>query len=215
MPKKLYCNEEFFSLKTKKTYYWAGFIAADGCVTQDNRLEIALKLADRNHLELFKHAIGSRHPVSISHQGKAARIRIRSKKLCEDLESNFNITPNKSKTLQYPNIVEDYLMWEYIRGYMDGDGCYSIIKTENPRQLANLILVSGSVEFLEEIADIFNLYINNYKYPRYNSHVYRISYGIKDSNVLINKIYQYSSVNTRLLRKYNKIKKQLDKGIVQ
>lgn len=215
MPKKLYSNEEFFNNKVKKAYYWAGFIAADSCVTKDNRLELALKLDDIEHVRSFKRAIEAEHEVSVSHQRKACRIRIRSEKIAKSLMDNFNIIPNKSKILEFPYIEEEYLLFEYIRGYIDGDGCLSVSKTENPLGLPNLIICSGSYSFLEEISDIFSLYTNNYNIPKYQSNVWKISYGRYDSLKILELVYNNSSVNTRLLRKYNIVKKFLGKGIVQ
>lgn len=54
---KIKHNTEFFKEPNTLNSYWAGFIAADGCIQQykDNRqptLAINLKSSDINHLEI-------------------------------------------------------------------------------------------------------------------------------------------------------------------
>ena len=46
-------NHDFFSKNTLKSCYWAGFIAADGCVFK-NQVRLALAEKDIDHLRLFK-----------------------------------------------------------------------------------------------------------------------------------------------------------------
>lgn len=46
----------FFLYQLKKALYWAGFLAADGCLRHNHSYNIKLELSteDRKHIELFK-----------------------------------------------------------------------------------------------------------------------------------------------------------------
>src|SRR5271154_2141644 len=49
--KRHFRNKDTFSNLTLETCYWAGFIAADGCITDKNVLVVCLSNVDKNHLE--------------------------------------------------------------------------------------------------------------------------------------------------------------------
>lgn len=66
MYKKYNVNENFFSLDTPESFYWAGFIAADGCILKNLKvLEIGLGIKDKKHLKKFKSAIKYTGNISI------------------------------------------------------------------------------------------------------------------------------------------------------
>lgn len=60
-------DENFFARDTEEAFYWAGFIAADGCIAdQPNEkmsLRISLATTDKNHLVKFLTDIGSNYPI--------------------------------------------------------------------------------------------------------------------------------------------------------
>lgn len=44
------CNLEKLLLDVPETYYWIGFILADGHISKNNRLVVTLSVKDKNHL---------------------------------------------------------------------------------------------------------------------------------------------------------------------
>jgi hypothetical protein len=139
---KYHQNDFFFSKLNELSCFWAGFIAADGCIREKanttSMLQIELAIKDLDFLKQFINDIKwsgdirikkprvchfQNQKPSISHMCSVA---ISSDQICNDLKNNFNITPKKS--LKYiPPVLQDTFMRHFIRGYFAGDGtiCYS------------------------------------------------------------------------------------------
>ncbi|KAA0888766.1 hypothetical protein [Oryzomonas rubra] len=128
-------NSDFFSVIDSATKaYWFGFIMADGCVFSGRSpgLRIGLKASDSGHLESFKVAIRSDHPVKFSthkyilhgetRHAEACAIDIRDKTLFDSLVSHGCI-PNKTNVDTAVTGIPDRLFRHFVRGYFDGDGC--------------------------------------------------------------------------------------------
>lgn len=117
----------FFSYITDLACYWAGFLAADGCVLpKKNTVSIRLHEKDKDHLLRFQ--------KDTNHQGKIFDLKKEhqcllhfhsAEKWIEDLMLIYNITPRKSNTLIAPNIRSFSHIVSFICGYIDGDGCLS------------------------------------------------------------------------------------------
>lgn len=198
-------DNQFFSRQEKKTYYWAGFIAADGHIEEGrSRLGIGLAAQDIDHLYKFKKAINSEHDVCSFMNNKAYRIRFNSKIIVQDLSNNFNITGNKTYTFKFPLIEEDYLLWEFIRGYVDGDG--HLEKTASGK--IKLHLCSAVKETLVTINDVFSILVDRHieQQPKLQVNkkgsCYSIVWTVQDSETILHTLYKNSSNSTRLNRKY-------------
>lgn len=203
--KKKALDENFFSSGTKAAYYWAGFLAADGWVEGErNRVGLALQASDISHLEKFKSAVSSSHDICPFMQNTAYRIRFNSIKMVEDLATIFNITPAKTHTYKMPYFEEEYLMLEYLRGYIEGDG--HLHKTASNR--VDLGLCSASNKFLEDFKEICEFLLGKKitQIPVLNinpkGQCYNLRFILDDSEELINLLYKNSTVATRLDRKY-------------
>ena len=198
-------NDTFFSEGTKASYYWAGFLAADGWVEGDRgRIGLALQAQDIGHLQKFKHAVKSEHDICPFMNNKAYRIRFNSELMVSDLQRIFNITPAKTHTYTMPYFNEDYLMLEFLRGYIEGDG--HLHKTNSGR--VDLGLCSANRQFLEEYKEICEFLLNRKisQVPVLNMNpkgqVFNIRFNLDDSAELINLLYRNSTQSTRLDRKF-------------
>ena len=203
--KKKYVNESFFKNNTKASNYWAGMLAADGSIEGGrNRISLGLQVGDIGHIEKFKKAVSSSHDICLFMHDSAARIRFNSLEMVEDLKSIFNIVPAKTMTYKMPFFEEDYLMLEFLRGYIDGDG--HLEKTNSNR--VALHLCSANKEFLQDFKEICELLINRNitQNPTLEvnkkGQVYTIRYTLDDSLDLLNLLYKNSTEATRLDRKY-------------
>lgn len=159
-------NEDYFAVPNLENSYWAGFIAADGCIhphdTKSSQLVIQLKSSDGHHLKHLQTSIKS---GSLLDSGSKTRYRVSSNKICDDLKHTYNITPRKTFTLEPPELT-DNLAYAYVAGYIDGDGCYDSSKGR-PR-----LRILGTFSILEWMSDIYNLDRNPTKRPEEN--IYRL-----------------------------------------
>lgn len=159
---KYKCNEDFFNQDNELSFYWAGFIAADGYVKLKDRkykqLSIGLSRKDRCHLELFKQHIEFEGPVS-NKKVKAAKpkwnntigseLTISSDAIFDSL-ARFNIVPRKTHIYTFPKwLISHDLVHHFMRGYFDGDGSVCFSKPRNGRKHKQLYFsVRGTPEFL-------------------------------------------------------------------
>lgn len=127
-------DETFFDIiDTDEKAYWAGFIAADGCLyypkdTRQNIISISLSAEDKEHLEKFTHSLKTNKPISLGVHGehnqyKKASVQISSDRLVKGLEK-IGLQARKTYEILWPKIEPSFLP-AYIRGYFDGDGTIS------------------------------------------------------------------------------------------
>lgn len=202
-------NENFFSEINEKSMYHAGFIAADGCVCVSKTsvyVKIKVHRKDREIVEKFKSDLNSTKKIYDYNHDKrqSSQISINSKKLCTDLLINFGITTNKTRTYKIPkNIISHPLFRHFIRGYIDGDGCYYYRKNKN-FMAASLSGASGSIEQIydhlkEKLSINFSLYATKTKK---NIDFWTWKITRKSDNIKLFE-YLYSEANIYLKRKYN------------
>jgi|SRR5579872_317484 len=151
------CNDSFFSdVMNPISLYWFGFIAADGCILDDDVISISLKLNDTDHLERMSVDMKSTFPVHqyIYEDRSFCNVQIRSPQMVADLKQ-LGLGPRKTNSVRWPHLP----MWafrHYLRGYSDGDGCFCT-KT---RSMAYTLI--GNLWFLESarnhLATICQLY---------------------------------------------------------
>lgn len=179
-------------------YYWIGFLAADGNVSNNyNEVSIELGKKDKKHLEKIKKFFESDAPIvdRINNNGsECSKVNFCSKKFAKYL-SKYNIIPNKSLMYKIPlnEIPQDYI-YDYIRGIFDGDGSLSI-----HNNLLVFSFCSGNKECVCQIANILQIFNK----IDYSSGVYRITTAGKKAKEVLEKIYQNSTEENRLDRKYS------------
>jgi hypothetical protein len=169
--KKYSCDEDFFLKDNELSFYWAGFIAADGCsfkkkFSEHFLLSIGLSEKDKNHLLKFKDHIQYTGPLresttkhSLTNPNwkdcKKNTISINSNKICNDLK-RFNVVQRKTKIYTFPEWLKNHpLVHHYMRGYNDGDGSFFYDK---PRDRICFEL-RGTKEFLEVYLEILKNHI--------------------------------------------------------
>ena len=125
------CNESYFKVPNLVNCYWAGFLAADGNISDfDKKKRLSLQISDKDYEHCKKFADELNFSGKISRYTrkngvKMCNFSINSNKLCHDLEENFNIVPRKTLKLQPPNIIDQEMIYSYIVGYLCGDGWIS------------------------------------------------------------------------------------------
>lgn len=141
----------YFSVLNPERAYWAGFIAADGCLYERSFVvSFMLQRTDYQQLEKFRIACGysgavrfGNTPLNGRRYDNAVLAITGVSQWFEDLNNYYSLTPKKSLTLRAPNITDDVLLKYFITGYFDGDGCLSNDGKPNWR-----ISFRGNVDFL-------------------------------------------------------------------
>ena len=214
---KYFVNQNYFdAIDNEWKAYWLGFLYADGCNRiSDNRgkmeyvLSISLASIDVEHLYKFANSIQTNVPIkqhSFILNNKVYyddRINICNQRICESL-NKMGCTPKKSLTLRFPNndIVPDYLIRHFIRGYFDGDGCIHV-SFKDKRASVSFV---GTEDFLFELRKILCNALNITEtviQSKAGTKAKQISWGNIRSCELIFK-YLYQDCNIYLNRKFEK-----------
>ena len=171
---KYKCNENIFSTDTEISFYLAGFIAADGCIMSKGNskmLSISLSKKDKSHLEKIRNALGAEHPIGDYDVKNSKRnpkwndivksdLKISSAKIYSDLQ-RFNITERKTLTLKFPDWIKNHpLRHHFIRGYIDGDGCFSSAVGKGKKVRQVFFSVRGTTAFLTSLRSILEADLN-------------------------------------------------------
>lgn len=140
-------NEHYFDIiDCQEKAYWLGFFAADGYNhVSKGYIEFRLHKQDKEILEKFKSCVGANNPIGLYKQ-TYCNLTLYSQYLCDKL-SEYGLTQAKTYTLQIP-ILDNKLMRHFIRGYYDGDGCFSVIK-RNDRKNSNSRTYQFSITGME------------------------------------------------------------------
>lgn len=166
-------NELFFNSPNLENSYWAGFIAADGCIRSSiNQITIGINKIDQDILYQFKSACQYSGHVFyydvtqksgyISHM---CRICIgNATKWIQDLRTNFNISVNKTSKLLPPINLNFENSLAYIIGYIDGDGTISFDRNYLRLRISGLPIVINWIKniflIIEPKIITNNLYYN-------------------------------------------------------
>lgn len=198
-------NVTAFDEYSEKSCYWAGFLAADGNVDSKNRIRLMLKYDDCTHLEKFKEFLESTHTIS-SNTDKYNRcsFEFTHKEMCEVLEFNFGIVPNKTDKLEFPSYIPTKYLVHYLRGYFDGDGsiCESFSNKNSTTASIYATFASGSKNFS---VDLFNYLHGTLKLGGHlqefdGSTKWQLKYNTNDAKTLLE--FMYGSCSTYLDRKF-------------
>lgn len=143
-------DESFFeNIDTEEKAYWLGSLYADGCISfryskngniKNGNVDLSLKDTDVKHLEKFKKSLKTEAKISYRivylketrKQYRACRVKIGNTKIAKDL-ANKGCGMNKTCSLTFPSkdIVPDFLLFHFVRGYIDGDGYLGFYEKEN------------------------------------------------------------------------------------
>lgn len=166
-------DKSFFKIPNLLNSYWAGFIAADGCLQHRENsniycLIIELSKNDENHLIKFKSDINYNgniyHRFSQYNENyketELSKIHISvNKEFFNDLAINFNLIPKKTYRLAPPlNLSEENLL-AYLIGYMDGDGSICLTNRKIKKELI-IGFSSASKSILNWIREFTNSKFN-------------------------------------------------------
>lgn len=203
---KVKFNERMFDdLSSEEQFYWLGFIAADGYVGDNGKIELSLSDKDTSHLIKFnkfsQHINNNVKINNASYNKKRCRWSIKNQYLKNRL-IELGITPRKSNTYTYNNIFDNNFL-TFLRGYFDGDGCISGNKTAN--KVYPQITLLGTKEFLIKVKEILYTKYNIISYlshQKSNGKAFNLRISRKSSIPFLDLLY--NSATIYLDRKYKR-----------
>jgi len=217
MAERKQANHDFFSEWSPRMAYVLGFFAADGTMTKTKRggKYIAFHITDKELLEDIRLLMESEHKIAVRVRDPrwklGYRMQIGSKKLFDDLTS-FGFTPNKSNSLNLPNIPQEYF-GEYVRGYFDGDGCvyYNEVQfsdRKNKKHVLQVRFTCGDRGYLENFLKIMHVVARltgGSVFQKHKKQAFELVFSQRDCLALY--AFMYNNTQTcgvRLERKFEK-----------
>ena len=210
-------SDYFEDIDSSLKAYFLGFIFADGWIVKNDtsssyEFGMTLSSVDKYLLELLNDELGGQNIIyhhdpkevlvckkQVAHSGHCDTLRVYSKKLVCDLVKH-GVETNKSLKNTIP-IVDDRLFFDFLRGYIDGDGCYY---TDNNQTYMHITCANKSpLEYIQNKLKQFNIktqiYTENDKKHRL------MCTSFNEMTKLVNCLY-YQDDLFYLQRKYEKIK---------
>jgi|688.fasta_scaffold248878_4 intein/homing endonuclease len=203
---KYLTNEKYFKkINTESKAYFFGLMLADGSISKDEKtLKISLQEKDLHILEKFKTELESNSPIIFTkvknpNHSNYYTLSIYSKKLCADLVK-LGCINNKSKYLEWNiNVIPKKLINHFIRGYFDGDGCFSY-RLYKQKHLKSVINFTSTENFCIGLKNLikdyfsYNMYMScRNKKTKSNNRTVEIN-GNKQVTSLLNWLYKDASI---------------------
>lgn len=214
-PKNRVFDKRYFQhIDSADKAYWLGLMYADGWIadhTTGKECSIELNDSDAYLLSQFNTALGGVHQVKhksnsrvfngYTYNTNTAVLRVYSNDMFNDLYSH-GFDTNKTYSDRHPT-RKDYgdFIKDFVRGYLDGDGCIYIDKSGHP----TVSFTCGNVDFLcdlsTSICDSIGVCGHIYQEKEYK---YRLMYfKHSDVKILLDWIYDCEE-SPMLIRKYEK-----------
>ena len=227
----------FNNINFEEQAYLLGFIFADGCVNEERHtLSININKQDQYIIDLLKDispeaytreqksykSIATVRGRQVKNHG-SIRTNISSKILIEDLKK-YGVIQNKTYTdMHLPIVSDDILLKHFIRGYFDGDGCFTYsIRKPNPKNReinyrisAHWTICCKTSSILLEMQKYFTSFgINtNINYIKRDD-MYNLTTSSRKEIIKIFNLL-FHNCNYSLPRKYNKIKYYVNTEVSQ
>lgn len=187
------------------TAYFLGLMYSDGYIRKDrNEIGLTLQEKDKKLVESFCSFCGGANSLrrhSVSRNGKkyiSYDYTFSSKDVKQNL-IDLGCVPQKSLILTFPSsdqVPDDYL-YDFIRGYIDGDGCVQFDKSKSRYR----IIVLGTQAFLEGLIQRTGWTERTYLRKQDGQNVYSLEFSKKELiRQKLEKIYGNSKQH--LERKY-------------
>jgi len=219
-PKTRRINSHYFDeIDNGLKAYFLGFIFADGWIIfneENYNYEFGMQLQSEDDyiLKRLNEELGGLNIITynepytheicgqICHTGEMAKLRVYSKPLVLGLMKN-GIATNKTLKHIHP-IVKDEFFFDFLRGYIDGDGCYW--KYKNHYYLHITCATDTVLKYIQNVLFSYNIETKIYQETERKYRL--ICMNITEMSKLIPLLYPNENVFC-LSRKYERIKSYL------
>ncbi len=194
-------NETFFDTWSAEMAYVLGYLYADGSMEDASYLRgkyVRVTSVEKHAIINIKRLMNAEHRITAQEStwpnGRIRYgLRIGSHKLYDSLTKR-GLYPNKSLTIKFPNISDEYLR-NFVRGYLDGDGCVYLERKKGKTQKSiikklTVIFTSGSKDFLRGLEKSLRGAVGTRQGGIYQGHrSYQLRYSTADSIRLFGFLY--------------------------
>lgn len=123
------------------TYYWLGFLLADGGFT-DRRIQLGVAKLDLPHLERFLTFVSSSNKIQVL-ESDQFRVKLANVAVVKALKEKFSISSRKTyEPCDLSKITNPDLLFALVVGFLDGDG--SITRNKKFKNSYRLYVVGHS-----------------------------------------------------------------------
>lgn len=196
---KIEYNYDFFNEDSEELYYFLGFIASDGYVS-DNLITLELNKKDKNILEKFRLLICKNKDLAYRESTDSYRLSIYISEIAKRVKRFFKMKSNKkSFELEFPAISKKYLK-DFIRGYVDGDGCidFTFAKKGKKRYKGPRLRILGNESFLYELNEATKEYYfhkTNAIRKKGKENVYEVTYNFSTAKGILEALYKNNTIS--------------------
>jgi len=198
-------DESFFDvIDSEQKAYILGLLFADGCndIKKKGGATVSLSLNEKDEdiiLQIkdilsFAGPIISR--VDKRYNSRQVGISINNKTLSNSLVK-CGMIPAKSTILGFPNenIVPKYLVWHFVRGYFDGDGCIGIYYSGSRKNRPySHVSICGSIPFISQLSILFEEKSIKYRLEKKKKYSVLVINNQESRNIFMESIYKESSI---------------------
>ena len=188
--RKYFINQDYFKTWSRNMAYIFGLWCADGCIYGGKMFDITLHKKDKYILKQIAKELKYEGNLYDSVDRQCSRINFSCIVLYNDIK-NLGGEENKSLTLKFPNVPEDYLA-DFIRGYFDGDGSVFLIKNKR----INTAFTCASENFINSLWDILKEKAGVIG-GSYDKSSYSLKFGKRDSILIGEYIYKNNRKETK------------------
>lgn len=199
-------NWDFFDTDSEELYYFLGFVASDGYIS-NNEIEIGLNEKDKHILEKFRDLIVPDKPINYKKKSNSYTLKISCRNRIHKFKEFFDMTSNKKhEEISFPYIPKVYLK-DFVRGYVDGDGNIDTTKgyRDDKIYVGPRLRILGNKKFLSDLNEmtktIYSHKTNSIS-KKGKENVYYITYNFSTARAILKWLYNGSSIH--LIRKYEK-----------
>jgi hypothetical protein len=197
-------NWDFFEKDSEELYYFLGFVAADGYIS-NNEIEIGLSETDLAILEKFRDLIVPDKPIYYKARTRSYTLKISCRSKIKKFKEFFDMTSNKKHDeIGFPEIPKKYLK-DFIRGYVDGDGTMGTTKGYKGEKvyIGPRLRILGNPGFLKDLNEATKTaysHNTNAISKKGKENVYIVTYNFSTARGILN--WLYTDSNIHLERKY-------------
>ena len=204
----LFNINKFDIIDTEEKAYWLGFLYADGCVFErirgkqhDYWVKLKLAIVDYDHLIKYKNFLEDIRGDECVKTFKSKSINGEIREYCSYTSYNKHFTNSlislgciqrKSLVLKFPdeNIFSNKeLVYDFIRGYIDGDGCLTTNGVFGRLQIS----IVGTFEFLKGIQKYFPQF-KSIHLDKKGSKIYKINCAANKADEVAYKLYEHATI---------------------
>lgn len=218
-------NENYFNSWTSEMAYIVGFINADGNIIYDEQngdyvLQIAIKEDDEDVLEKIRVALEYEGELGYynvkrpnGNSTDVVKLTINSKKMVKSL-MDIGIEERKSLVKGVPSTLPEKYIFDYVRGYFDGNGTIDMRYDRTIVPALRIRLSSGSEKHLGELQNLLVPHgFTKKKLEKAKSgESYSLRFNNKEVHILHKEFYKNSS-SIHMARKKEKFDKCVNKRI--